>query len=203
MGSKLLVEQWRYFNEPENSEADLKEWLIENELFLLFPQNRLISESIASQIWGGIRQKFANAKEWTYKQYITLVKPLLTRLLTYVNNLKEKGFLKKYNTRKIVHGIKLFSTKKYIKVGAIFLVAMANLLVGQLLNLPKKIEMLITVISAVVEGKLDVAAAATGLPLKEIIILVGSLKDFKQDYNKTALPGTDNIGSGDFELAEQ
>jgi len=202
---KLLFENWRGYQDQlfiEKEIEDLKSWLIA-EGYYTKEELLMLKEGALSSAWNWVKGKLQDAKEWTYEQYVKFVKPLLAKLKGFILNLKKKGFLKKYRARMEMHAIDLFSTKKYIKLGAVFLSGMVGAILNQVMNIPEKIEALGNVLSLIKDGKWAAAAEAIGLPFDDIKALVGGLQNFGKDMDKTYGIGPDKVGQGEFELAEE
>ena len=199
---KLLFENWRTQQSWYSLQGELKEWLV-SESYLTAEDVKLIEEGAISDISSFVKRKLTAAKAWTYEKYVSYVKPLLNKLIGFIKKLKEKGILKKYRARFEIEAIRLFSTKKYIKLGAVFLTAMIKVMTSGLLELPQILEKIQKVLGLVQDGAWASAADELGLPFEEIKILVGGLKGFGKDLKKTQdIFSPEKIGQGDLELAE-
>lgn len=197
-----IFANWRTQQSWYSLQGELKEWLV-SESYFTVEDIKLIEEGAISDISSFVKRKLTAAKAWTYEKYVSYVKPLLNKLIGFIKKLKEKGILKKYRARFEIQAIKLFSTKKYIKLGAVFLTAMIKVMTSGLLELPQILEKIQKVLGLIQDGAWATAADEIGLPFEEIKALVGGLKGFGKDLKKTQdIFSPEKIGQGDLELAE-
>lgn len=200
---KLIMENWRTQQTWYELQEELREWLV-HENYFTSEDVKLIQEGTLSSIRNFVKRKLEDAKTWTYEKYVSFVKPLLNKLISFINKLKQKGILKKYRARLEVQAIKLFSTKKYIKLGAVFLTAMVKILTSGALELPEIVEKVQKVLGFVQDGAWASAADELGLPFEELKTLVGGLKGFRKDLEKTQnVMDPSQLGRGDLEYAEE
>jgi len=196
---KLIFENWRQYQEYTTLEEDLKNWLIaENYL----DEDVILSEISLSGAWGSIKRKFESMKEWTYEKYLNFIKPLLEKLINFIGTLRKKRLLGKWDARQEIQAINLFKTKKYIKLGAIFITGLLNALVS-LVNIPEKLQMLEVALSAIREGKWSAAFEVIDVPFKDVKELIKGLGNFGKDMKATSGLGGPTLGQGEFEYAEE
>ena len=199
---KTIMENWRSQEAWHFIQEDLKRWLVAENYFTN-EEMTLISEGTMGNIGNFLKQKFQDAKEWTYQKYLSFVKPLLAKLEQLIATLKKKGLLKKYRARLETTSIKLFATKKYIKLGAVFLMGLVKILTAGIFELPEKLEIMTKIFGLLRDGKWAAAAEELGLPFDEIKELVGSLKSFGEDLKDVTNPiKQKSVGLDDLELAE-
>lgn len=160
---------------------------------------------IEGETWDRIKQGLQDAKDWTYEQYLKVVKPLLEKLKAFIRKAREAGIFGRHRTRSELHAVDLFSTKKYIKLGAVFLKLVVGVILDNAIELPKKLETLKNFLEFVAEGAWTRVAELFGVPLGDIAKLVGGLVSFGKDREATFgghLTGGPQVGRGEFELAE-
>lgn len=200
---KLIMESWRVQQTWHGLQEELREWLVQENYFTS-EDIKLIEEGALSSIRNFVKRKLEDAKAWTYEKYVSFVKPLLNKLVSFINKLKQKGILKKYRARFEIEAIKLFSTKKYIKLGAVFLAAITKILTSGILELPEIVEKVQKVLGFVQDGAWASAADELGLPFEDIKTLVGGLKSFGKDLKKTQnITDPTQLGRGELEYAEE
>ena len=148
------------------------------------------------------KQKGEDLKEWTYEQYKKLVKPLLKIIKSFLDFLRNNNLLGKYRTRFEKHAVDLFSTEKYIKLGYVVLQAFASMIIDVTVELPKKVEAVLNIMDLIKAQNWKDLLSLFGIPAEELSELIGGLMSFGKDAEKTYGIGDDQLGSGEFALAE-
>lgn len=210
----LIMESWRTFSieetqfqlfeaEEENTNSefqkDFEQWLSTQNL-----NEEQLTEIIqkVKDVWGAIKQKGEDLKEWTYEQYKKLVKPLLKIIKSFLDFLRNNNLLGKYRTRFEKHAVDLFSTEKYIKLGYVVLQAFAAMIIDVTVGLPKKVEAVLNIMDLIKAQNWKDLLSIFGIPANELSELIGGLMSFGKDTKKTYGMGDDQLGSGEFALAE-
>ena len=176
---KKIMTEWRLYEQQLLWEQEFEEFFKEHYLMLdegtldwVLQKGRQLKDTVVNTV--------SAMKDWAGEQIEAFVKFMLDKLRKFMQGLRNKGLLGKWESRKELAAINLLGTRKHIDLAVMLLSAIAKITGGFIIDKVAKLPEILEKIKELLENPAVALASLLG-DVKDIKTVIDKFIEYRKD----------------------
>ena len=176
---KKIMTEWRLYEQQLLWEQEFEEFFKEHYLMLdvgtldwVLQKGRQVKDTVVNTV--------SAMKDWAGEQIEAFVKFMLDKLRKFMQGLRNKGLLGKWESRKELAAINLLGTRKHIDLAVMLLSAIAKITGGFIIDKVAKLPEILEKIKELLENPAVALASLLG-DVKDIKTVIDKFIEYRKD----------------------
>ena len=176
---KKIMTEWRLYEQQLLWEQEFEEFFREHYLMLdegtldwVLQKGRQVKDTVVNTV--------SAMKDWAGEQIEAFVKFMLDKLRKFMQGLRNKGLLGKWESRKELAAINLLGTRKHIDLAVMLLSAIAKITGGFIIDKVAKLPEILEKIKELLENPAVALASLLG-DVKDIKTVIDKFIEYRKD----------------------